>query len=239
MLVIGSALAALAAAAMAVPVGAADTQGTLAVVNGIPGRKVDVCLNGKEIKGGLGYGDALLRALVSIGNKNLKIYARDPRKCRGTRLGQTSFELGPGDDLTIVATKNAPKVVTFDNTSPQFLGEIPPTGAPYLLAPFAVRSAADIAADFSYHWWSDVGDVSISPSAIFLKGQEYSLGGGIGFNDDNAVRVQATVTGSTNPVLAPIIQPLASHRYESILVGTRRANARLVVLDRLVSRPSP
>jgi hypothetical protein len=41
------------------------------------------------------------------------------------------------------------------------------------------------------------------------------------------------------PVVSPIIQTLASHRYEWILVGTKRANARFVVTDRLVSNPSP
>ena len=55
-LVIGGAALALMAAALAMPAGAADTKGTLALVNGIPGKKVDVCLNGNEIKSNLAYG---------------------------------------------------------------------------------------------------------------------------------------------------------------------------------------
>lgn len=235
-LVIGSILATMTLTAVAAPAGAADPNGTLAIVNGIPGTKVDVCLNGREIKSGLPYGQAILRGVVATGNKNLKFFARDPRTCRGTVLAQTSFPLAAGGDITVVVTKKAPKIVTFENTG---LGEIPPLGTPLRSAPFAIRSAAEIAADFSYHYWNDAVDVPISPSAIFLKGQQWLVGSGGGFVADNAVRIQATTLGSAVPVVSPIIQTLASHRYEWILVGTKRANARFVVTDRLASNPSP
>jgi hypothetical protein len=235
-LAIGSILAAMTLTAVAAPADAADPNGTLAIVNGIPGTKVDVCLNGREIRSGLPYGQAVLRGVVATGNKNLKFFARDPRKCRGTVLARTSFPLAAGGDITVVVTKKAPKIVTFDNAG---LGEIPPLGTPRSNAPFAIRSAADIAADFSYHYWNDASDVPITPSAIFVKGQQWLAGSNSGFVADNAVRIQATVLGNPVPVVSPIIQTLASHRYEWILVGTKRANARFVVTDRLVSNPSP
>jgi hypothetical protein len=81
--------------------------------------------------------------------------------------------------------------------------------------------------------------VPIAPSAIFVKGQQWLLGSGPGFIANNAVRIQATVLGNPVPVAAPILQTLASHRYEWILVGTKHANARFVVTDRSVSSPSP
>ena len=108
---------------LALPVGAADTQGTLAIVNGIPGKRVDVCLNGNEIKSNLGYGGNVFKDVVGTGNKNLKFYAHDPRTCRGQQVGQESFTLDPAEDLTIVVTKNPDKVVVFDNAG---LGEIRP-----------------------------------------------------------------------------------------------------------------
>src|SRR6188472_1916545 len=101
---IGGAFAALAIGALWAPVGAADTQGTLAFVNGIPGRTVDVCLNGKEIKTGLGYGKAVSKSVVGLGQKTLKFYGTDPRRCRGAVVAQETFTLATGDDLTIVAT---------------------------------------------------------------------------------------------------------------------------------------
>lgn len=235
-LVIGGMLAALTLTVIAAPASAADPNGTFAIVNGIPGSSADVCVNGREVKSGLRYGQAFLRDVVKAGTKNLTFYTRDARTCRGVVLAKTSFALAAGGDLTIVATKRAPRIVTFDNAG---LGEIPPLGTPTGAAPFGIRSAADIAADFRYQYWNVGGDVGILPSSIFVKGQEWRINIGGGFIANNAVRVQATVSGATAPTVAPIVQTLASHRYEWILVGTAHGNARFVVTDRLISNPSP
>ena len=144
-LLMGGALAALVVTALGAPVAAADTQGTLAIVNGIPGKRVDVCINGNEIASGLRYGRAVLRNVISTGNKNLKFYERDPRECRGNVLAQDNFPLAAAEDLTIVATKNAPKVATFSNAG---LGEIPPAGTPIAQSIVAFRHAADFIASF-------------------------------------------------------------------------------------------
>ena len=64
---------------LAMPAAAADTKGTLAIVNGIPGKKVDVCLNGNEIKCSLALRRPVFQNVVGTGNKNLKFYERDPR----------------------------------------------------------------------------------------------------------------------------------------------------------------
>jgi hypothetical protein len=155
------------------------------------------------------------------------------RATTGGRKARLCLELGPGFGR---GHQEGPKIVAFENTG---LGEIPPLGTPRTNAPIAIRSAAEVAADFSYHYWNDAADVPITPSAIFLKGQQWLAGPGSGFIADNAIRIQATTLGSAVPVVSPIIQTLASHRYEWTLVGTKRANARFVVTDRLVSNPSP
>src|SRR5262245_39503813 len=78
-LVIGGALAAFASMSFVAPAGAADTTATLAIVNGVPGQLVDVCVNGAEIKSKLAYGKAVLRNSISATEKVLDFYKPDPR----------------------------------------------------------------------------------------------------------------------------------------------------------------
>jgi hypothetical protein len=87
------ALAVLGITTLTAPASGADTQGTLAIVNGIPGRQVDACLNGREIKSDLAYGRVVLRDIVPVGDKSLRFYARDQRTCRGTIVARASFTL--------------------------------------------------------------------------------------------------------------------------------------------------
>jgi hypothetical protein len=225
-------------AALAAPTTAADTKGTLAIVNGVPGQKVDVCLDGKEIRSGLAYGNKVQRPLVATGDKTIRFYRPDPRRCRGTLIARRQFSLPPAADLTIVVTKNAPRIVVFDNAG---LGEIPPLGVPTPFAPFAFRHAADIAADIGYRFWTPPGtDASRTPSAIFTKGQESrSLNVLSGFVPASLIQARAAIVGSPQAIVSPIIEIFVSHRYEWVLVGTSYANARWVFMDRLVSQPSP
>jgi hypothetical protein len=194
---------------------------------------VDVCLNGDEIKTNLRYGRSVTKNVVATGSKALRFYEHDPRPCRGHRVGESSFTLDPAQDLTIVVTKHAPKILTFDNSG---LGEIPALGPPIVgMAAYAFRSAAEIAANLTFRAWSP-NDGDINPSGVFTKGQE---GAGIGLKPGLRFEARATIAGGSDPIRAPMVTIIASHRHEWILVGTRRANARWAVLDRLVSQPSP
>ena len=160
-LLIGGALTALIITVLGAPVAAADTKGTLAIVNGIPGTRVDVCLNGKELASGLKYAGKVLRNVVPTGTKFLKFFRRDPRTCRGNVMAKTQFPLGPGGDLTIVATKNAPRVVVFDNLG---LGEIPPLGAPLAFSYIVWRHAGEVAVNFKFRNWTPNPEVPVAPA---------------------------------------------------------------------------
>jgi hypothetical protein len=231
------ALGALALTAMAAPVGGADTKGTLALVNGIPGTKVDVCINGNEIKSNLAYGGTVLKNVVGTGNKNLKFYERDPRTCRGHRVGRKTFVLDPGEDLTIVVTKKAPRVVSFDNKLPLFLGEIPPAGTPYVNSWFAWRHAAEVPANFRYKFWSPGPDNPVGPVAdpIWTKGSK-SFGATL---PGIIVQLRARRAGALDTIAVKRAEMGTSHRYEWIFVGTKPANVRFVFIDRAASLASP
>ena len=148
---IGAALGALLFATLTFPTSAADLKGTLAFVNGIPGKRVDVCLNGREIKSGLAYGKGIFKNVIGTGDKNLKFYERDQRACRGTVLAKDRFAIGSGGGPSRSSPRGRRRrCFEFDNAE---LGEIPPLGTANGFAPYAWRNAADVDADFSYRVW--------------------------------------------------------------------------------------
>ena len=235
-LLVSGAVTALAITALGAPVGAADTKGTLAIVNGIPGKRVDVCLNGNEIASGLKYGGKVFKNVVPTGNKNLKFFKRDPRTCRGNLLAQEQFPLAAAEDLTIVATKNDPEVVIFSNAG---FGEIPPLGPPLGFGVFAWRSAADLATNFKYTFWApDASDVPIGPTVdpLWVKGDQLASA----TTTDWIWALRATLPDSPDSIAGPKrVVTRNGHRYEWILIGTHPNNTRFVLLDRAISAPSP
>ena len=144
-------VAALAISAVGAPA-SAFSETHLAIVQGIPGVKVDFCVDGTEVNSRVRYGG---RKFVEILNSDpvritLKSYAKDPRKCKGTLLAKKRVDLDVNDDLTIVVTKRAPKVLVFDNS---ILGTLP--AAEDMLMSF--RHAADIGrVTFHSHVFAEV-----------------------------------------------------------------------------------
>jgi len=232
-LALGGAIASLAVVALGAPASASDTQGTLAIVNGIPGKRVDVCVNGKEIKSGLRYGKVVLRDVIPIGTKHLKFYERDPRACRGDLVGRETFTLDSGDDFTIVVTRKAPRVVPFDNAS---LGEIPPLGVPFGVGAWAMRHASELSANFRFRNWTPDPEDPITPAAdpVWTKGDHLQSG----WSEGRIVQLRVTRAGEPDTLAVKKATLVASHRYEWIFVGTNPGNARIVFIDRVMSQPS-
>jgi hypothetical protein len=233
-LLVSSIVAALALTALSAPVAALDTKGTLAIVNGIPGRIVDVCINGNELRSNLGYGRVFTKDVVNPGNKNLRVYERDPRTCRGNMLAQESFLLDPGEDLTIVATKMSPKVVIFDNAG---LGEIPPDGAPIGMGVIAWRHAAEIDANFRYSAVVQTPEVPVAPAAdpVWTKGD--TISGSLG--PGAILRLRATKPEQSRTIAVKQAEMRSNRRHEWILVGSKVRNLLFVYFERRISQPSP
>jgi len=234
---LGLATAILAIATLGLPAAAADDTGTLAIVNGRPGAAVDICIGKRELRSGATYGSVFRKNVIKPGRKVIRFFKRnDARTCGGRRLAARVIEVGPGTDLTIVLTRRAPKGVIFDNTDPYFLGEVPPRGEPLTSAVFGWRSAADFAADFHFTWWSPNPEQPISPAddPVWNKGDEFTYG-----TEPNVLwRIRATKSGTDVTFAQKSAMTRVSRRYEWILVGTYRANARFVLISRGVSQPS-
>jgi len=236
-LVMAGVVSALAITALGAPAAATHGKGTIAVVNGIPGQKVDICINGKEIKSRVRYGGKVFKTM-NAGRKVLKVFKKDPRKCKGVKLSRKAFTLVANDtasakaDLTLVVTKKAPKIIIFDNIG---LGRVPPTGLYYKPVYLAWRHAADIGgvniySSLALHFPENPVEPAVN--AIWRKGDQRTLN----HSPDYSFQLRATWPGKTRTIARSSRDVImeAGRRYEWYLVGTTARNAKFVVFSRAV-----
>ena len=124
----------------------------LAIVNGIPGRTVDVFTGGAEVGSRLDYRDFVVRSF-DPGSRRIRFRAAGPGTCKGELLARTSLELGADQDLAVVATERAPmKVVVFRESHPNtddgqltfgYAGDVGDTNVAQRFAEFMDQPAAE------------------------------------------------------------------------------------------------
>ncbi len=98
----GCVVATLLATSLAVPVMAAPVKGKMAIVQGNPSAKVDVCINGREIKSKMRFGTKVYRTFPA-GLKVLKVtkdrnslrekYYKKMRKALGGVMAARFFQI--------------------------------------------------------------------------------------------------------------------------------------------------
>jgi hypothetical protein len=227
-IIAGAALTALAVTAIAAPAAAAPGKGTIGLVNGAPGGRVDLCINGKEIRSKTPWGGRRYRVL-SPGDKKIKVFKADPRKCRGKLLGKKTISLAAGDDLTVVFTRKSPKFTLFANA----IGDVPAApGDPLPYGLLYFRHAADLGdAAFKYQSAGPPAPVGPSVDPVWTKGDEVSTTSPEG----SSWRLRTTRPDKAWVFAqSPWIDFEASRRYEFILLGTTPKNARIIVWSRAV-----
>src|SRR4029079_5796778 len=94
----------------------------IAVVQGIPGKTVDVCIGNSEVKSNLRFGKWFERN-VGVGNRTIRFRTAAAGTCSGQVITKKTRTFALDDDLTIVVTAKAPKVLVFDDSG---LGNIGP-----------------------------------------------------------------------------------------------------------------
>ncbi len=236
-LIATSVVAALAITAMAAPASAAS-MGRMAVINGIPGTKIDICIgSSKEIRSGLKYGGVYKKRLTGI--KKLRFRKASPGTCKGKILAGRTIGFPGGSDKTVVVTSKAPKVLVFNNAGLGTLSAIP-DGA------MAIRHAADLTwntVHFSRALWKVEREIPVGPSTAeddpdaFEKGDQFL--GETYISDTLQMQVRASRMGGS-PVLAasPVFEVKPLRRYEFVFVGTKATNVKLVrVISNLSSAP--
>ena len=234
---LGASAAALVVTALGAPVAAADTTGTLAIVNGRPGPKVDICIGPREMASKVPYGAFYRKSVISTGPKLIRFFKANRRTCGGQLLARWPVNIVPGYDHTIVLTRRPPsKIVDFDNVTPNHLGEIPPRGALIPAAIFAWANASELPANFHYTVWDPNPEVPIpAVNRVFPKGDRIASGA----PPNIYVRLRATKLEDPTTLAQRSAYFKVSRRYEWILVGTNHLNMRFVLVDRGVSDLSP
>jgi hypothetical protein len=224
LLVTAIAAAVLALGTLGVPVAAANAK--LAIVNGIPGRSVDVCVGATEVRSGLRYGQWFQRSQAP-GNRTLRFRAASAGRCRGTILAQRTMTIASDADLTIVATKKGTRVISFDNDGLGTLGSPSAVDFGYI----AVRHAGDMgAAVMRYQTNGLAYTPSVDPT--FLKHDENIANSYSGPTD---LILFATRAGSLVAFARVLKHVHGARRVEMILVGSNEANARFVYVGRPIA----
>jgi len=204
---------------------AAAASGRVAIVNGIPGKKVDVCINGKEVRSGLKYGKTTVRTL-SNGSKSLRLRVARSGRCTGASLGGRQLAIANGTDLTIVGTKFAPdKVLLWENTQ----------GTPGL-GLVMLRHAADIGTVGFKYATPDDGQPWFDGAADdpWIKGAF-----GWGNRTDGTLMIWWAHQPPAQRVIAGPYQLVveADMRHESILVGSNLGNLKFARFKVPIEQP--
>lgn len=217
--------AATIAVASAMPSAAAS--GTVAFVNGIPGHQVDVCVDGKEVRSRLPYGAWTARSMAA-GPKRLRVRSAGRGTCKGAVLASRNFVLAEGPDLTIVATRDAPRILVFEN-----FGSIPPTGPPFDFPITVLRHAADLGAVNVHVWQAEEILVTTALDPVWTKGTSSDPMDGF---SGTRMGADATRPEMAAPIVdSRTVQLAVSRRYEWYLLGTNRKNAKFIVFSRFVT----
>lgn len=219
-------VATFAAGSLAGPAMAASST-RLAIVNGVPGSKIDVCVNGKEVRSGLPYGKKVFRT-TKTSKATVKFFARNGKRCAGRLLGKSTIGLA---DATVVLTKRKPhRIVVFDNADIEWIYDIDAG----LASTFAMRHAADLGAlTFKY----DADGLDLDPvvpafDPTWQKGDQTPRRI-VGVYGHSFMAVFVTRPAQYDPFVEPdVIWLRFKRRYEWIVVGTTRKNARIVRIVR-------
>jgi hypothetical protein len=221
-ILLAATLAVFAISSIAAPASAAAST-KLTIINGFPGKTVDVCVNGKEVKSGLGYGKFVRRS-TKTAKANVKFYARSPKVCKGSFLGKKTVS---HDYAIVILTKRTPrKVVVFQTPGPT-------SAESSNLSAARVWHAADIApVEF---WYRTELLEPFTPSDLVQHSKGNSLlNASWSWVTDSAepfLAIAVRRPGETDSILrAKNIQMKDGSMTDAVLIGTNATNAAWVLI---------
>lgn len=216
-LVVACAAATLALTAFGAPVAAVAPSTKMAIVNGDPFRKVDVCVNGKEIRSGLAYGAKVFKTTPTE-SAMVKFFKRSAKKCGGGLIG--ARRVYPGDAVVVLTRKTPQRVVVF-NTAP--VGG----NTAFFYGNASDISNVEFAWDYSSVIWQTAADES-----RWVKGYSESYWDELLADDLNVDMVTVRDFTTSKPYAEKSVFVRAGQRREYIFLGTGKLTAKLVVITR-------
>lgn len=210
---------AFAISALAMPV-SAGTPATVFVAHGIPGAKVDVCVNGAEVRSNFRYGRQF-KAELPAGNYRVKVYLADPRECRGVKVIDEQLALSDGLNATAVARiiNGAPGLQVFVNDL-----DIDGPGASLTVRHTAKAPTVDV-------YLAGTVDLAIDGSEPTIADFPRGASAGPVPIKPNTYAWWVTLADQTAPVIGPAVAYLeAGVAYQVHAVGTKPSNYRFIVI---------
>ncbi len=193
---------------------AAGHGATVWVAHGIPGTKVDVCVDGAEVRSNFKYGKAFALEGVPAGRYNIKVFlANDNKECRGTLAIQQRVDLTDGLNATAVA-----KLYGGGPSLEIFVNDLGLSGD----ASVTVRHAASAP---KVDVWVNGGKAPLVED--LRKGNE---AGPVGVGQ-GVYSYWVSLPGDYAPVIGPDVAMLeAGTAYQVTAVGTDASNYRFIVI---------
>lgn len=204
--------------ALAVPAAAGVHPTQLAIIQGMPGVRVDLCVNGKEIRSGVRYGWKTFRS-PDAGSVTLKVFRQDPRKCKGRLIAKRTFDLPEHGDLSIVIARGSPKIMLFDNLGFPPVG---PAANPYIVVRHAARAPA--------MEWLFGEPVGPGPSSGHTWSRGDQIAGSLSEERISSVWVFAGTPKPAGP--AKVMHLVPDRRYEVYLIGSKPKNYKQAIFSR-------
>ncbi|MFO1539695.1 MAG: hypothetical protein ACKOTZ_04485 [Chloroflexota bacterium] len=212
----------VAAAALAVPVGAQASDGVVWVAHGIPGVRVDVCVNGDAARTNFRYGARFRAEVPALTALRVKVRAHVPdAACSGEVLIRRILSVEPGANVTALATlrANKPTIVTWSNSPLLTAGAEPST---------TVTVHHEAQAGPMLFWIVSGGFVPVGLGPIGIQVGRYAEIGPIPVVPGPNVYAATPFNGQT-PLVNPQIRVFADLTdYQLILVGTNAENYRWI-----------
>ena len=219
-LTLAAAAATLAITSIGAPVAAEPTP-ELVVVQGIPGDRFDLCVNGEEVKRGFRYGHKT-KPGVEAGRTKVVLKPRVKGACKGDTIAKLVLDLKATEQPIVVARLRRGQPILH-----LFSDEKIKAPAPAILFDRAVV-AANATSVGTVDGWLSTGVSFSSPFPTFpgiKKGEQRLIGLGL----DGTVAAWFTKPGKVTSLLLPAVQLLQTgKRHHFVLVGTAKGNLRIV-----------
>lgn len=205
----------MAASLFAGTASAAPGTADVFVAHGIPGVKVDVCVNDSEVRSNFRYGRRFLLNDVPAGNYTVRVFLADDRECAGTLVIRRDLSLVGGMNATAVAKLFAGtpglKIFLNDTTVTEGAGGV------------TIRHAAKAP---PVDVWVNGGE-----SPLLTNFQEGNSAGPVSIPASTVVAYWAALAGTYTPVIGPGVAQIADGTsYQIIAVGTSVENYRFIVI---------
>ena len=194
---------------------AGPSGGTIWVAHGIPGVKVDVCVDGAEARSNFKYGNAFALEGVPAGTYTVKVRLAAPGTCTGAVAISKKVDVVNGLNATAVARLigGAPGLSIFVND----IGLSNLNKASVTVRHTAKAPTVDV--------WVNGGAGPLVPG--LARGQE---AGPVEVNDA-VYSYWVSAEGSYAPVIGPDVAMLESGvAYQILAVGTNASNWRFIVI---------